>query len=113
MGSFGGVSRGFATMARTDAKKQEFIVAFTTVAAFFSERLYDGGGSPTTVVVSAPAPDDDEKLLSRKEVIETLDISMRTLDRFVKEKKLTPVRVTGRVPKFRKTDIEKFIRRRE
>ncbi len=100
-------------MARTDAKKQEFICAIQTVAAIFAEHWWDGGGNTPTLLLSPPAGDDDEQLLSRKDVIGILDVSPRTLDRLVKTKKLAPVRVTGRFPKFRKSDIDRYLRRLE
>ena len=100
-------------MARTDAKKQEFIAAIQTVAAIFAEHWWDGGGKTTSLVLPSPAPADDDQMLSRGDVAKMLDVSTRTVDRLAKEKQLTPVRLTGRNPKFRKSEVERFIRRRE
>lgn len=100
-------------MARTDAKKQEFIAAIQTVAAIFAEHWWDGGGKTPNLVLSPPSPEDNEQMLGRGDVAKMLDVSTRTVDRLVKEKQLTPVRLTGRNPKFRKSEVERFIRRRE
>jgi hypothetical protein len=100
-------------MAQTDAKKQEFIAAFTTVAAFFAERLYEGGIHNPSFVVQSPPEAEEDQLLSRKAVCDALDISPRTLDRYARTGKLQPVRQTGRFPKFRKSDVQALIKKKE
>lgn len=100
-------------MAVKDTKKQEFVAAAAAFAALLAERWYEGGGFAPSLMLPPQDLDDNEQMLSRNDVSKMLDVSLSTVDRFVKEKQLTPVRVTGRNPKFRKSDIERFLRRRE
>ena len=98
-------------MPRQEAKKQEFIAAIQVVAATLAELWWDGGSSPPTALLMPP-PDKDEKLLSRQDVADKLDVSVSTVDRLAKAGEFTPVKVTGRNPKFRKSEVERYIRRR-
>jgi excisionase family DNA binding protein len=100
-------------MARTDVRKQEFIAAVATVAAFLAERFYDGGGIAPTVLLPQSPADDNEKLLSRQGAADMLDVSLSTIDRFVREGELSPVKIAGRHPKFKPTDLARLIRRKQ
>jgi excisionase family DNA binding protein len=99
-------------MSRQDAKKQEFIAAIQVVAATLAELWWDGGSSQPPAYLMPASTDDDDRMLSRQDVATMLDVSTSTVDRLAKAGELTPIKVTGRNPKFRRSDVQRYLRRR-
>lgn len=101
-------------MTHSDVKKTEFVTAFATVATFLAARLYDDWGNPPILPssTSATPADPSDPLLNRKEAARFLRVSVSTLRRFVEAGDLTPVMLTGKAPKYRRLDLERFINKR-
>jgi excisionase family DNA binding protein len=98
-------------MPRQDAKKQEFIAAIQVVASTLAELWWEGGSQPPAYFVPA-STDEDDKMLSRQDVAAKLDVSLSTVDRLARAGEFNAIKVTGRNPKFKRSEVERYIRRR-
>lgn len=93
---------------RMNQDRQEFLSAVAVVARTIAARWYDG--IPDIFPVSAePALPEGEKLFSRKEAAFQMSVSVATIDRLRKQKKLKAVNVGGSSPRYRLSDLKKLL----
>jgi excisionase family DNA binding protein len=55
----------------------------------------------------------DDELLPLQEVAKRLSVSVETIRRYIKQKKLTAIRLSNTNLRVRKSELERFIRERE
>lgn len=53
-----------------------------------------------------------ENLLTKRDVATILNVSVRTVERYVSEAKLQPVKLSARCIRFTPAEVDKFIRNR-
>lgn len=100
-------------MAQKDLRKQEFVAAVAVVASYLAEQWFNENEPPqATTMGGMLPPEPGDPLFNRKEAAKFLRVSVSTLGRLVKTGDIKPVMLTGKAPKYRRRDLERFIDRK-
>jgi hypothetical protein len=97
----------------TRQEEREYIEAFKKVAEFVARVAIRYVDKMDNKFVPADENAPVEPLVyNRKQAAATLNVSVSTLDRLVRDREITPIMVTGRAPKYDPEDIELILRKR-
>jgi excisionase family DNA binding protein len=94
-------------------EREKVIDAFTTIAEFLAKAAIEHVELSARKFDPIPAAKPVEPLVyTRKQAAEVLGISVATLRRLVAAGEITPIMLTGKAPKYDRTEIELMVRRK-